>query len=345
MMDPAAGYHRADDARRWKQVGRRGPDDALAPRFGSRYRAYRRAFEAAERMEHHPDWPLHLDVDTNFTCNLACVMCPAGAGGFPASYPNKWLDRDLYRRVLDEGREHNLAALRLGITGEPLLRPDIVDWVRMARDAGVMDVMLITNAQALTPTRSAELIDAGLTRLQVSLDAVRPETYRRIRGGDLTVAVRAVENFLEQRNRRGLDLPLVRVSMIEMSLNQGEVEAFQSHWTDRADHVSIQAYANILERQETAFFPDRPARAPAFRCSEPFTRLSLLVNGDMFPCCSDFGRLAPLGRAGDESVFEVWNGSAAQRLRDLHAQGQWRRHPICRRCAEASTGGHPETER
>jgi radical SAM protein with 4Fe4S-binding SPASM domain len=122
-----------------------------------------------------------------------------------------------------------------------------------------------------------------------------------------------------------------------MSLNTGEKDAFYDFWKERADYVSIQAYANILEREDTAFFADQRPLAAAFRCPDPWQRMSLFVNGDLFPCCSDFGRLAPLGSARDTTVARVWSSESARRLRRLHRQGRWSEEPVCRRCALAST--------
>ncbi|MEW6263518.1 MAG: radical SAM protein [Thermodesulfobacteriota bacterium] len=318
------------------------PDLVLEHALGPAFTAYRRKWETAGRFEYRPEFPLHLDVDTNFTCNLRCVMCPLGVEGFPVAYEEKHLDFELYRRVIATGAPKGLASVRLGLTGEPLLRPDIIEFVRLARTAGLVDIMLITNGQLLTPPISRSLIDAGLTRLMVSLDAVRPETYRRIRrGGSLDRVVRNIMTFLELRRRQGRDWPLLRVSFIRMTLNLEEAEEFEDYWRDKADYIGFQQYSNILERPDTDFSPAGRTSPDFFRCPDPWQRLSLLVNGDLFPCCSDFGRLAPLGNARRDETSRVWESAAAERLRDLHKDGRWREDHICRRCVRASAGIDP----
>jgi radical SAM protein with 4Fe4S-binding SPASM domain len=173
----------------------------------------------------------------------------------------------------------------------------------------------------------------------VSLDAVRPETYRRIRrGGDLERVAGNVLDFLELRRASGRDLPLVRVSFVKMNLNEGERSGFHQFWKDRADYISYQEYSNILEREDTAFFTERRHRTAAFRCPDPWQRMSLFVNGDLFPCCSDFGRLSPIGNAYHQTVSEVWLSEAAAELRQIHRHGRWQEAAVCRRCALSSTG-------
>ena len=128
--------------------------------------------------------------------------------GFPVSYPDQWLDFHLYSKVLQEGVAHGLSSIRLGITGEPLIRKDIISFVELARDLGVTDIMLITNGQLLTQQLAQGLIKAGLTRLMVSIDAATPGTYARIRRGG--TYARLLENvlwFLDARQTLGSPLP------------------------------------------------------------------------------------------------------------------------------------------
>jgi MoaA/NifB/PqqE/SkfB family radical SAM enzyme len=178
------GYEAGDSAARVVLRSRRqSPDEILAGIFGEPYTRYRDAWRRAASFQERPPFPLHLDVDTNTTCNLKCVMCPAGAGGFHGPFEKKPLPFGVYERALAEAQDHGLRALRLGVTGEPLLRPDIVDMVRLAKKAGILDVMLITNGTLLTPDTGRALIDVGLTRLMVSLDAATAQTYEKIRPG------------------------------------------------------------------------------------------------------------------------------------------------------------------
>lgn len=332
-------YIKADSTLRAVLVGKRhDPDRAMLEAFGRKYTDYRKKWEAAGRFELEPDWPLHLDVDTNYSCNLKCIMCPQGTTGFPVEYGLKNLDLELYRRVIEEGAPRDLASVRLGITGEPLMRQDIFDFIDIAADAGIVDIMLITNGLLLTDNIAGRLVESGLTRLQVSLDAFSDETYRIIRpGGDLSLVVKNVLNFLDHRNSLNQKLPLLRVSFVKMRQNISEMEAFKEFWDEKADYISFQEYANILEKRDTEFFSSVRPKVKNFKCPDPWQRMSLFVNGDLFPCCSDFGRLDPIGNISDQSVEQAWKSDRARELRKLHIEGRWRDNPVCRRCAASST--------
>ncbi len=321
------------------------PEAILARNLGPAFGEYRRRWRETDDFRQVPAWPLHLDVDTNYSCNLRCAMCPLGVPGHELPYGTRLLDKKLYARVIQEGADQGLCSIRLGLTGEPLLRGDIVEFVDIARRAGLLDIMLITNAMLLTPDMSGRLIDAGLTRLQVSIDAVTAPTYAQLRrGGDYETVINHVAGFIETRERAGVELPLLRVSFVRTAVNQHELEAFEDYWQPRADYVAIQEYADLVGTPESmALIPDDRKVIDQFRCPDPFQRMALFVNGDLFGCCSDHGRDYPWGNAFQDDVGTVWRSEVAARLRDLHRQGRWYDHPACRACGLASVARLPAT--
>jgi cyclic pyranopterin phosphate synthase len=76
--------------------------------------------------------------------------------------------------------------------GEPLVRQDIFDIVQGIKGIpGVEDVGLSTNGTKLAPL-ARPLRDAGVRSLNVSLDALDPQTYRRVTGGDLSLVLSGI---------------------------------------------------------------------------------------------------------------------------------------------------------
>ena len=99
------------------------------------------------------------------------------------------------------------AAVSLGVRkvrltgGEPLMRPDIVDLVGAFSETGVRDLSLTTNGQKLREL-ARPLRDAGLRRLNISLDSMDPDRYRLITGGG--ELLRALEG-IASAEEAGLD--------------------------------------------------------------------------------------------------------------------------------------------
>jgi hypothetical protein len=321
---------------RRRLVADQDPEARLGRILGPSFTDYRGRFREAEAGR-RPAAPLPLDVDVTTACNFRCPMCPAGQTGpfFPGLTRGLFLDRELYRLALAEGAAFGLPSLRLGLTGEPLLVEDIHQWVAEAKEAGVLDVSLITNGALLAPELSQALMAAGLTRLMVSVDAARPETYARVRpGGRWETLQENLAGFLAVRREAGSELPLLRLSFVEMEINLAERDQFRELFAPLADYLSFQLYHNILGLPETDLAP-AGAADPAGFCPEPFTRLALQADGGLFPCCSDFGRLTPLGRFPEVSLNAVWNSPAALRLTEAGAAG---RSP-CHQCYQCHKRG------
>ena len=102
--------------------------------------------------------------------------------------------------------------------GEPLLRPDIADIVGGIAQEGVPGVALTTNAQRLAAA-AQDLSRAGLRRVNVSLDSLRPDAFRRLAGGgSLRAALRGIDAAIE------CGLVPVKVNMVVLrGENDGEV--------------------------------------------------------------------------------------------------------------------------
>jgi cyclic pyranopterin phosphate synthase len=77
--------------------------------------------------------------------------------------------------------------------GEPLMRQDLPEIIRGMRETpGVQRIGLSTNGTRLAPL-AGTLREAGLSAVNISLDAVRPEVYRRIAGGNVEEALAGIQ--------------------------------------------------------------------------------------------------------------------------------------------------------
>ena len=115
-------------------------------------------------------------------CNYSCPHCNiANPKTLLKAYDGKIetkMDFEKYKRIVDEGSDYNCPSIEPQGVNEPLLVRDFHKYVRYAYDKGFMDIMINTNASALTAKRSQQLLDSGITRLRFSLDAATPETYK-----------------------------------------------------------------------------------------------------------------------------------------------------------------------
>lgn len=118
-----------------------------------------------------------LRVSLTDRCNLRCSYCMP-AEGLDWLPTEQTLTDDEVVRLITIGVEHlGIAEVRF-TGGEPLLRRGLVDIVSRTHALGV-ETSLTTNALGLTRTAQA-LADAGLDRINASIDTVRPETFATI---------------------------------------------------------------------------------------------------------------------------------------------------------------------
>jgi len=131
-----------------------------------------------------------LRISLTDRCNFRCVYCTP-AGGFAVQPRAHELSAGEVARLARVTAAMGVTRYRL-TGGEPLVRRDIVDVVRALRPiAGVREISITTNGSALAPL-ARPLRDAGLDRINVSLDSLDParfdavtrtRAYDRVRAG------------------------------------------------------------------------------------------------------------------------------------------------------------------
>ena len=137
-----------------------------------------------------------LRVSLTDKCNLRCTYCMPAEGLDWMPDEQQLTDDELVRLI-------RIGIERLGIEeirftgGEPLVRRGLVDIVRRAREvSATVDLSMTTNALGLARSAQA-LADAGLNRVNVSLDTVRADTFaaitRRARLDDVVAGLAAAE--------------------------------------------------------------------------------------------------------------------------------------------------------
>lgn len=112
-----------------------------------------------------------LYIEPTTKCNLNCKMC----------FRNTWFDEPICDLSLDDFRSvinsmpSSVETIFFGGMGEPLFHKDICEMIRIAADTGA-DVELLTNGTLLTENMIHGILDAGLTRLWISIDSLETDS-------------------------------------------------------------------------------------------------------------------------------------------------------------------------
>lgn len=305
-------------------------EDYLNGLLGPEFEAYRKRWHAAEKCFEKQEFPLFLVLETINACNLSCEMCFRRHG---STAPVKRMSDELFSRIMTEAAAHGCPSLSLNANNEPLLDRRLPAMVQQAREAGFIDIRINTNAMLLNADMAEALIRAGLTRLSVSLDAARPETYARLRrGGDFDLVTKSVSQFLEIRKRLGQRLPVLRCTFVVTPENEEEVVEFERRWEGIADYVSFQRYVPHTSDESALRLGAELPQHAGLTCSQPFERLLVDTEGTVYPCCSPQGAKLNLGSLGKETLKQIWDGPREELLRLHMSDMTWRQLAPCRLC-------------
>jgi GTP 3',8-cyclase len=173
----------------------------------------------------------YLRVSVTDRCNLRCIFCMPEEGVCQLRHSDILTYEELYA-IIRAGAELGITKVRI-TGGEPLVRLGIVDFVRMI--AGIQeieDLSMTTNAQLLS-RYAADLKKAGLHRVNISLDTLRPERYKGItRGGNFESVIEGIEAAREV----GLDP--IKINMVPLiGINDDEILDFARKTIDDGWHV------------------------------------------------------------------------------------------------------------
>jgi len=174
----------------------------------------------------------YLRISVTDRCNLRCIYCMPVAG----------IQAMSHRDILSYEEIHTvvMAAAELGINkvrltgGEPLVRLGVPTLVEMLRQVDSVDDISLTTNGTLLSRYAAELKQAGLNRVNVSLDTLKPEKFKDItrsnsRLSDVLAGIEAAQE---------IGLSPVKINQVVMAgINDDEVLDFASRTISHGWHV------------------------------------------------------------------------------------------------------------
>ncbi len=184
----------------------------------------------------------YLRLSVTERCTLRCTYCRASEDLCPKQAELQ--TRDLVR-IADACADLGITRVRL-TGGEPLLRRDIVQIVSGIRvNSKIRDISLTTNAQMLAEV-AADLKKAGLDRVNISLDSLKPDVFNQMTGGDLEKVKAGINASIEA----GFNPVKINVVLVK-GLNDLEVDDFIALTKDHALDVRFIEYMPIGEGSQS----------------------------------------------------------------------------------------------
>lgn len=294
----------------------------------------------------HRGMPFSFSVEPANFCNLRCPECPAGQRSLerPAGY----MDIDVFSGMIMQLKRH-LSYLMLYFQGEPMLNPGIYDMIAGARKEGIY-TMLSTNGHHLDDDQAEKLVRSGLSRLIISMDGSRQETYGQYRvGGDLEKVSSGIRNVAGWKKKLGTARPIVIVQFLVLKSNRDEIsDARKLAKSLGADSFVLKSVQVQNYRDDDRWIPDdhkysrysrgadgrwslrKPIRN---RCFRMWSGAVVSWDGRVVPCCFDKDARQQLGDIGERSFRDIWKGKAYSEFRDQVFKDR-SKIDICNNCTE-----------
>ena len=172
----------------------------------------------------------YLRISITDKCNLKCVYCTPEKA-LKHFRTNEILTDEEIVRFVRVAHTHGLSKVRI-TGGEPLLRKNITGLVSSIKNIGIRDLSLTTNGLMLS-SLAGQLKDAGLSRVNISLDTLDADRYKEItRGGDISLVWEAI------KAAESAGLSPVKINMVPIKgMNDDEIESFASLTIENNFHI------------------------------------------------------------------------------------------------------------
>ena len=164
--------------------------------------------------ENHNSRTTLLIVDVTNRCNLTCPVCFAYAGKKGYVYEPS---REQVKNILEYAQEVNYPVSVRAVQfsgGEPTIREDLPELIKLAKNTGYKHVEVNTNG-IVTANKGAsyihELLKAGMSTFYLQFDGLKPEIYEQTRGLNLLPMKKKV---IEHAREAGLDSIVLVVTLV-----------------------------------------------------------------------------------------------------------------------------------
>lgn len=274
-----------------------------------------------------PDTPAELRIEITNRCNLNCKFCDRAA----MKRSTTDMSLDLFTKICFESVEMGIQKLGLNRFGEPTMHPQLPEMVSIAKKLGAINIEFATNATLLTEDLAEKLIDAGLDRIEFSIDSMNPRLYNKLRvGADFPQTHKNILGFLKIAKAKNSSIKTA-VTFICMKENSSEIKDYFKYWKGLVDDIifyPFHGYGNLINRHAIGVSDNTRVKCYLF-----YYMMSVYVDGYAGMCCvgDPDAKLATLD-LNTHTLREAWSCQRANQIRGLHFKRDFRGLDICSKC-------------
>jgi len=290
--------------------------------------------------------PFIVFVDPASSCNFKCTFCPTGHRDMIADTGRFQgvMKIDVFQKIVDDLGEFDtpIKVLRMYKDGEPFLNKRLAEMVAYAkRSKHVEYIDTTTNGTFISPDRVGPVIEAGIDKINISVDGMTEDTYAKFTGFKFDFE-KFVENVKWLYDNKGNCEVVVKIpgELITAVQRQEFFDTFGDH----CDRIFVENFAPCwpefdIEKHTGVKISKgiyQQAIGDTDTCPYIFYGYSVNADGLVSSCFLDWGRKLVIGDVRRRSMKEIWNSELMNALRLQHLEGRRRQNGVCGNCGQLS---------
>lgn len=305
-------------------------------------------------------YPSFLEVEVTTRCPLKCLFCERTYW----QEPNRDMTFQEFKGIIDQFPR--LKWIGLTGIGESFVNQDFLKMLRYVKGKNIF-VELYDNFFLVEEKTARALIEMGIDKIFISLDAATKETYEKIRvGSNFERVIDNLKNFLRQKREKKAYFPQLAFHFVVNKLNIQEIPQYielvhnltpeentavqftrMLHSFKEAENLFVEMPEDIMKEAEErgkkfglkiVWSADIPQKKPKVSFCTEWTMPFIFVTGDVIPCCAgneagcrQFQKETALGNIFEKPFKEIWRGEKYRSLRKSLKEGKT---PLsCKNCS------------
>ncbi len=294
----------------------------------------------------HRYYPFKLGIEASSKCNLKCPLCPRTSD---TSRPTGNMDFDSYTKLIDKMAPY-LFQVRFHSLGEPTLHPRLPEMVAYAHRKR-MYTNFHTNGHFLTEKLIHELINAGLDEINIALDGLTEEVYRKYRiGGSSEKVKEGIIRFCKIKRECHSKSPRVNLQFLVMSHNEHEIPALREFAAEAGVDWVFLKTVNIMHGKNSGDISYLPSELKYSRyrskgdkielsdhksCTRTFSEIIINWDGTISLCACDDPQSGKI--KGNIFTDGIQNILFGQDMIEARRQSLQMSYEMCNYCIDAQS--------
>ena len=304
--------------------------------------------------------PTVFNIETTNYCNMKCIMCPRT---IYMERKNIWIKDELFEQMLDSVKLHDDKELEdfwrwlkdeanfdhkevsengfyfnivsrcliLHGYGEPFLDKYLIKRLKACKVRNIPTYFSCTPA-TMTVEKAEAAMEAGLSVLKFSLDALDDEEIKKIRGkrADYTNSIDKIHKIIEIKKKRGFKTLLVpcMIALDNKEKDRIQHKKFLDFWKEKNVFAYVKSQDNRWHFENDQELSNNSHYVKQY-CEYPWTSTTVMAEGNVVPCTQISNNEIVLGNVNKKNLKEIWNGKEYQELRKMHITGNFPKGHKC----------------